>query len=533
MKRARPLLCAVLATLALGGCEAPPARTSLVIAEGTDVGVLLPVVATSAMDAEIGALLYLNLNSARWEDGKLKYSTGDLALAERWEFSADSTVLTYFLRPDAVWSDGHPIDASDVEFTFELIRKPEIASVYIDSWEHLDSVVAVSGDQVAFHFRRRYPGMLFHTGLAIIPEHVFAEFAADNATLAGHPALVDPDSTLVVSGPYRVAEWRQNDRLVLEANPSALTRPATDTVIFRVIPEASTRLIELKTGAVDVTGPITMSEASELDANPDFRIETIDDRSYDFIGWNGAQFEPFVDADVRRALSIAIDRSAILDGLGISGYARPAAGPYPSIFGEVADPDLRPDPHAPNRARAVLAAQGWSDSDGDGVLDRDGSAFRFTLLTQVGNERRTSAAEIIQAQYARIGIDMRIELVEWNTLLGLVFEQRDFEAVLMGWQIGLQPDYIVGRFWPTDHLFNITGYASSALDSLIPLAQVAATADEAAPHWRAAARIIANDRPYAFLWFWDDAVALSERVRRARIDTYGLYQNLHHWTLGE
>ena len=213
----------------------------------------------------------------------------------------------------------------------------------------------------------------------------------------------------------------------------------------------------------------------------------------------------------------------------MEGFARPAAGPYPQVFGDVVDPTLAPDPYLPDSARALLAAKGWSDSDGDGVLDREGDSFRFTLLTQAGNQRRESAAEIIQASYAEIGIAMQIRLVDFNTLLGLMFEEREFQAVLMGWQVALEPDYLVGFFWPPDHPFNITGYASAELDGVISAAESAATAQDAAPHWRDAARIIARDRPYAFLWFFDDALAVNQRVTDTRIDTYGFYQNLYQW----
>ena len=515
-----------------GGCDSGADTGRIVIAEGTDIGVLLPALETSALDGEINSQLYLSLNSAHWENGGLEYAIDDLSLADRWQFAGDSTVLHYFLRDDAVWSDGHPIDAADVVFTFELIRRPEIGSVYIDAWENLDSVVAVGSHQVAFYFQRRYPGMLFDTGIGIIPQHVFDSAAVDNATLAGHPALVDPAENLVVSGPYRVAEWMRGERLVLVANPLAFTtRPATDTIVFRVLPEALTRLIEVENGFADVTGPLAMDEVERLAAKPYLRIETVADRFYDYIAWNGGAFEPFGDEDIRLALSLAIDREAILDGLGIAQHARPAAGPYPPIFGDVVDPTLTADPYLPDSARAILAESGWSDNDGDGVLDRDGRAFRFTLLTQAGNQRRSSAAEIIQALYADIGIDMQIRLLDFNTLLGLMFEERDFEAVLMGWQVALEPNYLVGFFWPADHPFNTTGYSSPELDEIIPLAESAATSEDAAPHWRAAAKVIANDRPYAFLWFFDDAVAVNQRIRDTRIDTYGLYQNLYQWSV--
>ena len=529
----RQLLAAgVIALLLMGGCQSQETRRSIVIGEGTDFGVLLPVAETSALDGEINSQLYRALNSARWGDGAIEYVVDDLSLAESWSYGPDSTTLTYLLRSDAVWSDGHPIDAQDVVFTFRLVRKPEIASPYIDVWDQLDSLVAVDSRRVTFFFKRRYPGMLFDTGIGIIPAHVFEGFTDDNATLTGHATLVRPDTNLVVSGAYRVAEWIRGDRLVLQANPRSFgAAPATETVIFRVLPEETTRLVELENGELDVMGPLPMGKARELEAAPQFRIEAIRDRFFDYIAWNESGFGPFRDPETRKALSLAIDRGAILAGLGITDFARPAAGPYPPIFRQLNDPGLTADPYLPDSARAILAGKGWKDSDADGVVDRGNLPFRFTLLTQAENQRRTSAAEIIQAQLAGVGIDMQIRLVEFNSLLGLVLEQRDFQAVLLGWQVALEPDYVVGFFWPADHPFNVTGYASAQLDNLIPLALAAATAEDAADHWRAAARVIATDRPYAFLWFYDDPIVVNERVKNTRIDTYGIYQNLYQWRL--
>lgn len=534
MKRWLPVATACFLASVSGACDRTPSANVIVIGISSDFGVLLPVAESSALDGELNALLYASLNSARWGDGRIEYFAGDRSLAERWEYGPDSLTLTYHLRDGAVWSDGDPIDAGDVVFTFELIRKPEIGSPYVEAWANLDSVVAVSDRQVTFYFQRRYPLMLFDTGVGIMPAHVFEGAAADEATLTSHPTVSDPGGRLVVSGPYRVAEWRRGERLLLEANPSTFgPPPVTDTVVFRMLPDELTMRAELETGGIDAAAPISMGEATRLAADPRFRIETMDDRFFDYVAWNVAGCDLFADRQVRRALSLAIDRQAILDGLGIDRFARPAAGPYAPIFRDLVDPSVVPDPYLPDSAAALLAKSGWRDSDGDGVLDRNGRSFRFTLLTQADNERRTAAAEVIQARYAGLGVDVTVRALDLNTLLSLMFDERDFEAVLMGWQVALEPSYLGAFFWPPDHPFNFTGYASAALDSLIPLAQSAATASAAAPHWRAAARLIAEDRPYAFLWYFDDAVAVNRRLKNTRIDTYGLFQNVDGWRIEE
>ena len=142
------------------------------------------------------------------EEEAIEHLARTLWLQDLVMWDTPGTTLTYTIRPEAVWSDGQPIGAADVVFTYELIRRPEIASPRIEFWETIDSVVALDDHRVRFHFSRQYPGTLLHTGLGIIPAHVFEGHATDQATLANHPSVVQPGGQLVVSGPYRVAELR-------------------------------------------------------------------------------------------------------------------------------------------------------------------------------------------------------------------------------------------------------------------------------------------------------------------------------------
>lgn len=530
MKRAIPWLIA----LGLGACADAARRGTdpsgtLVIAELGGVGTLLPLVEQNALDAEINDLLYLGLNSGRWEDGELRYVADALSLAERWEIAPESTTVTYALRPGAVWSDGTPITAEDVTFSYGLARDTLVASTYSYLWANLDSVVARDPRTVAFFFKKRNPDLLFASGgLNIIPRHIYAD--ADRATLRSHPRVVDPvNGNLVVSGPFTVGAWEKGSQITLVPNPRAFTvRPAVARVVFRVIPEQSTRLIELENGSVHVTWPIPFERAAAIEADPRLRIEHVQARFYDFVAWNPATVPAFADPAVRRALSLAIDREAILDALDMGASATAAGGPYPPIFRALRDTAIRPDPYAPDSARAILRRRGFADSNGDGILEKEGRPFRFTLATNSGNARRESVLQLLQAQLRRVGVDVQIRALESNTFWDGFYGRR-YEAAVAGWSVGLSPD-LTPFFYPGQPL-NVTGYDSPRVTARIDSALSQATEDAAAEYWRRAARAVVEDRPYAWLYYYDGLVGVNERVRNARINTYGVYQNLYEWRL--
>ncbi len=514
----RPVLLTLLGVLAACGERARPPQT-VVMAELGEVGVRVPVVEQT------------QLNSGRWENGRLGYVTDELSLAERWEFGHDSTSLTYHLRPDAVWSDGAALTAEDVVFTYELARDTLVASPYSFLWANLDSVVARDPRTAVFFFKRRNPDMLFASGgLNVVPKHIYQD--ADRARLRSHPRVVDPaNGNLVVSGPYTVGAWAKGSQITLVPNPRAFTaRPTIARVVFRVIPEEATRLVEFLNGAVDVTQPIPFGRARAIDQTPRLRLEHVRSRFYDYVAWNPKTVAAFADPEVRRALSLAIDRDAILDGLDLRGFARAAGGPYAPIFRDYQDPAVRPDPYAPDSARAILRRRGYRDANGDGILEKDGRPFRFTLTTNEGNARRESVIELIQAQLRRVGVDVQLRRLESNTFLSMSgLYGGKYEAALAGWQISLSPD-LTPFFYPGQPL-NVVAYDNPRVTALIDTALAQPTEEAAAPYWRAVARHVVDDRPYAFLYYFDGLVGVNERVRNTRIDTYGVYQNLYEWTL--
>lgn len=521
----------VLSALSLLACresavrERPVRGGTVVIAELNAPKTLLPIVEETTLDAELNGLLYPGLTQLLWSQGRLQSTAGPLALATRWEFGSDSSTITFHLRPNALWSDGIRLTAADVRFSYELYADSTVGSPRRPYTEEILRIDTPDDTTVVFVFRRRYPQMLMHASLGVVPRHIYA--AADRQHLRADPRVAEPaEGRLVVSGPFQVGTWRSGHEVVLVPNPRCWAVPRLERVVIRVIPEESTRLVELESGEVDVARLTSLEAPTRLRARSDLRIERQPMRFYDYVAWNPKAKPFFSDPQVRRALSLAIERQAILSALSLEPYATPAGGPYPPIFETLQSAEVAPDPYRPDEAAAILDRLGWWDRNGDGLRERGGIPLRFRLVTNAGNARRIAAAQMIQAQFRRIGVDVALRQEETVTFFQNLRE-RDFEAALGGWSVALSPELNIFR--SDAEALNFVSYSSGAFDSLFRLARAQRTEGEAARFWREAARHVSRDRPYAFLWFYDMLWGVRSRVRGMKMDPLGALQNLYDW----
>ena len=502
------------------------------VLEGADMVLPLAMLAQSTLDGNLGGdVMYMSLLSGAWEDGRLIFNAADespMAIARGYEFIApDSTSVRFNMRSDLTWSDGEPLTGHDVAFTYGILGDPDLASPLQHYVEFLNEVEVEDDSTVVFHFSRRYPDMITHAATAVIPEHIFGETAP--GAIRDHPTLRNPQNgALVVSGPYMIGSWERGQRIVLVRNPEFEPRAYLDQLVFRIVVEPTTRLVELQTGSADFVGGITLDQVPHIrDQAPHVRLETEEKRFYDYVAYNGAMFEPFADPEIRRALGLATDSEALISALQMEEFAVPAGGPYAPIFADLYDPEGQaPLPYEPEEASRILAEKGWEDTDGDGILDRDGQPFRFTLHTNQGNQRRADVSQILQQQWRRIGVDARIQILEFNTLTANL-TNGDFEATVGGWSVGLSPD--LTPLWAPDSPFNYTRYQSPEVTRLIERARSAPTFEVAAPIWREAATAIVADQPYTWLFYFDSVDGVNNRLRDTKIDTYGPYQNTWEW----
>jgi peptide/nickel transport system substrate-binding protein len=537
--------------------DGAPVGDTLVIAQQSDLASLNPITAQAA--ASHNLIDALNVPTLRTSfDCGLKFEEG---LVTEWSFSEDSTELSMTLRPDARWSDGTPVTAHDVAFSYGLVANDLVASPRRPFIEHMEPGAmpeVIDDHHMVFHFTKAYDQtvMLGHASdLKLVPRHVLQE--ADAATLRGHEFSRDP----VVTGPWKVLSWDANERLVMEPDPEwwgpEEDRPQLRRVIFKVLPEYATRLMELENGSVDLVEGIQVEDAERLASHPEVTLHRRGPRSTDFLAWNAldaasynetlermgpdqmdwSEVQPhplFHDKQVRKAMSLAIDVDKLVEDLltGASGevYGQRAVSTVsPAICGSYND-SIQPLPHDPEQARQMLADLGWGDSDGDGILDKDGRPFAFTLLTNSGNPRRAKAAIIIQANLAEIGVDVQIEKLESNTFFSRL-RKKDYEVALSGWSASTWVD--MSSLWHSGHRYaqNYPNYSNPRVDELIE--QALATPDPAETErlWNEVQALVYEDQPYTFLYWRDEIVGLNSRFEDAQVDFLYPYHRVDRWSV--
>lgn len=524
-----PAIVLLLSGLLLGGCagdrdDAERDRVrrggTVVIAVPTDLDRANPLLAAEKFTQEVNRfLLFLPL---------LRYAPDlgyEPALAERWELIGD-TAAVFHLRNDVRWHDGTPTRARDVVFTFEAARDPATAYPNAEYFAHWTGAEEVDSLTVRFRFAPHNEPLAGVPFLPVAPAHLLDSIAPErlkDAAFNRHP---------VGNGPFRFAEYRANDRWVFTANPDfppALGRPNVDRIVWRIIPDGTARVTELRTGNVHVLLNPSSEHFAATDSVPGITGVVNAGRTYGLIGWNHRR-PPLGDARVRRALGYAIDRAEIVRTLR-DGHGELAVGPI-APFHWAFDSTLAPLPFAPDSAVALLREAGIADRDGDGRLElADGRPFRIELKFPTGNAINRDMAEMIDANLETIGIDVQLRALEFNTMVqDFTSANRDFDAFLLGWESDFRIN-LEGLFHSRAEAgpLQFAGYRNPEVDSLIDRTMQALPREQAKPLYARLQRIMREEQPWTFLYYYPDLALVSERVQDVHMDIRGALVNVSQW----
>ncbi len=537
MYRLRPGGLLLLAALASGcgadagvvGDDAPQASSGKPVFGDTfveatigDISSLIPNITTDGASHEVGSLIYTGLVT---RDRDLNIVPD---MAESWEFSQDCLHLTFTLKPNVRWHDGQPFTADDVLFTYRTMLNPKTPTAYREDFKVVGDVEVLDARHVRIIYPRPYAKALQTWSTWMLPRHLLADYVRDGQLRSAPQGRTAPVGT----GPYRFKEWRTGERIVLVANRDYFDPgPYISRVVYRVIPSQATIFLELKAGGVDAASLTALQYRRQTEyrafhrAYHKFRYPA---NGYTYFGFN-LKDPRFADRRVRQAFAHAIDKRQLIDGVR-QGLAREATGPYkPGTW--VYNPNVARYAYDLDAARRLLAEAGWRERNSDGLLVKDGKPFTFTLLTNQGNDERKKIAEIVQASLREIGVGVDIKILEWASFIKEYVKKRKFEAIVLGWGIGQDPDqYEVWHSSKTapDELNHIS-FANAEVDGLLERGRRSCHQAERKKYYDRFQEILAEEQPIIFLYFPDALPVVARRVHNIVESSNGIRFNFPEW----
>ena len=409
-------------------------------------------------------------------------------------------------------------------FGYKTIIDPHTPTAYSEDYKQVEEAKVLDDYTFQVRYKKPFAPALASWGiLPILPKHLLEGKDITKSELARHP---------IGTGPYKFVKWITGDRIILESNHEYFEgRPYIDRYIYRIIPDQSTMFLELKSLGIDMMGltPIQYRRQTNTEFfRRYFKKYRYLSFSYTYLGYN-LRDPKFQDKRVRQAISYAINKQEIIDGV-LLGLGEIATGPYkPGTW--VYNPRVKRYKYNPEKAKELLKEAGWEDRDGDGILDKDGVPFRFTILTNQGNERRRKTAEIIQKRLKEIGIDVKIRLIEWSTLINEFIDKRRFEAVILGWTIGQDPDvYDIWHSSKTGYKeLNFISFRNKRVDELLEKARRTFDREERKRYYFEFQEILAEEQPYTFLYVPDALPIVSSRFRGIKPAPAGISYNFIRW----
>lgn len=459
----------------------------------------------------------------------LKYDKNlDLSgeLAEKWDISADQRTITFHLKPNLKWADGEPLTSDDVLFTWQTVTDDNTRSPYGADYKLVIKAEALDKDTFRVTYAKPYaPALDSWSGLHILPKHLLHHQDINTTTFARNP---------VGSHYYKLERWQSGERISLTRNPNATQGQANiDRLVSRIIPDRAAQFLELMADNIDSMSLNAIQYARIFPARPDlnekFSLYKELGNSYTYLGFN-LKHKPFDDIRVRQAINYAIDKQEMIDGV-LLGLGLPVASPYKPGT-RWSNPKLKPYGYDPKKAIELLKAAGYEDHDGDGILDKDGKPFSFEILTNQNKEREMSAV-LIQRRLKEIGIDVKIRVVEWATFISRFIKTGDFNVVLLGWGLGVEPDQY--NIWHSSQQapgqFNFIGYQNKKVDELLERGRLELDPEKRMKIYHAFAEILLEDSPIVYLYAGYGLPTIHKRIRGVSnpAPPAGIGHNAYEW----
>jgi peptide/nickel transport system substrate-binding protein len=494
---------------------------------GTKVGRLTPLISTDVYQKWVQ---YQVMESLAVRD---PYSLEWVPrVARRWDISDDGLTMVFHLRDDVTFSDGHPLTADDVVFSFDWVRNEEVNAPRERAYmTQLKQVRKVNDHTVEFTFTEPYfKNFETAASLDILPKHFYSKFTPSQFN--------ERVGLLLGSGPYMLdnpENWSPGNGVTLIRNPRYWGVPATfDRITFHEIQEEAANMVMYGNQEHDI---IRCTPEMYVKLIADSRIMGFSNNfevvspynGYSYIGWNQLRKKdgrdvatPFADKRVRQAMTMLIDRERMAKEIYL-GYATVASGPF-APNGPQSDPEVKPWPYDPERAKKMLADAGFQDRDGDGVIESaDGKPLRVVLTYPGGQEIYEKIVLFLRDNLARGGVVLEGERLDWPVLVNKL-NQGDFDAIVLGWSS--VPESDAYQVFHSSQIAgqgdNRTSYRSAEIDKAIDSARKTMDTQQRMQHWNEVHRILHEDQPYTFLFNRPALRLFNKRLHNVESSKVGL-----------
>jgi peptide/nickel transport system substrate-binding protein len=507
---------------------------TIVLSSSADADILLPPLTMTLQGKQVVDQIFDNLADI----GPALNTVGDAGftprLADRWRWAPDSMSVWFHINPRARWHDGAPVSAEDVRYTFQLVKDTSLASPLASNLDNVDSVSVVDSLTARVWFHQRTPDAFFKAAspIAILPSHLLKKTSA--ASLKESNFARAP----VGSGRFRFAAWDRGARIVLQADSTNYRgRPNPDRVIWLIAADYGAAALRFLGGSADFLDVVKPELVSQVKAKGGEVIVPPGSLDYGYVAFNlrnagnSGPHPIFGDRETRRALVMAVDRSALVrsvfDTLGLVAH-----GPATRILA-TSDTTIGV-PYDPQRASRALDSLGWRRGP-DGMRFRGKTPLAFALIAPSSSAIRSKLAVLLQEQWRRAGVAVRTESLEGNTF-GARMEDRKFDAALNAWHIDPTPSS-VREEWASSEIrkggYNATSYRSPIFDAIIDSAVKEMNPSRSVALYRRAYRILTDDAPAMWIYELRNVRGVSRRINVVGMRPDAWWVSLADWSVRE
>lgn len=493
-----------------------------------DLTSLNPILQSSVAEAEVATLTSFGLFSFDWN-----FKPSAIAdVVESWQTSTDRLYDKVVLRDDLVWSDGEPITAEDVEFSFRVIMSSAVPVPAVRQGTDQLKMVKAYDDHTLIYFQKESLATnVWNLNFPVIPKHIYADSIAEDPTLRTSRYHAQQEKTPVYGGPYEVVSRERGSNVLLKRRESyymhegeqVRDRPYFEKVRHRVIEDTNTQLLALKSGDVDEALLGAEQWRTQTNDNDFYQNNTKvrgSEWTFFYIGWN-LRSPLFEDLQVRKALAHAMNYDEMINDLCYGLYPRCHGIYHPDAWMYPEDPAPL-YPYDLDKAEDLMDEAGWGDSDGDGIRDKEirGRLVPFEFSLMVSNKPdRIAICNLYRENLESIGIRCNIAPLEAAVFQERTFEKK-FEAAFSGWGAGADP-YTGRNIFGTDADRNYVSYSNPKVDELFDEGETEFDRDERAKIYGEIHNLIFQDQPYLFLYNRSSFYGFNKRLRGYRFSPRG------------